>query len=154
MIAGDPTEYRAEVARHAGWAEVICARDKSLHNAVAGITDGGPDVIVDTTGSLECLTQCLEMVKHRGTVLGMGLYLQTMILDLCYTLWSRSITFACCAKESAELRGEILDMIADGRFDARPLISDTLDIAQAAEVYRRVNNEPHKIIKPIIRWTV
>ena len=153
VIAGDPIEHRVEVAHHAGWAEVICARDTALHNAVASTTDGGPDVIVDTTGSLESLTQCLEMVKHRGTVLGMGLYLEPMILDLCNTLWSRSITFACCAGESPELRGEILDMIANGRFDARPLISATFDIGQAAEIYRRVNDEPHKIIKPIIRWT-
>ena len=44
-------------------------------------------------------------------------------------------------------------MIGDGRFDARPLISATFDIGQAAELYRRVNDDPHKIIKPIIRWT-
>ena len=152
VIAGDPIEHRTQVAGAAGWADVICARDEALQKAVAQTTDGGPDVVIDTTGSHECLCLGLEMVKDRGTVLGMGLYLQPMMLDLCNTLWSRSLTFACCAGESPQLRAEILDMIADGRFDARSLISARFDVEQAAEVYRRVNDEPHKIIKPIIRW--
>ena len=124
-----------------------------MQKAVADMTDDGPDVVLDTTGNLDCLAQGLEMVKFRGTVLGMGLYLQNMMLDLCNTLWSKNITFACCTGESPELRGEILDMIADGRFDARSLVSATFDVEQAAEVYRSVNDEPHKIIKPIMRWT-
>jgi hypothetical protein len=33
------------------------------------------------------------------------------------------------------------------------LISETFDIKQAAEVYRRVNDEPDRIVKPVIRWT-
>ena len=152
VIAGDPNEHRTQVAGQAGWADVVCARDEALQKAVADMTDGGPDVVIDTSGSLECLSQGLEIVRHRGTVLGMGLYLQSMMLDLCNTLWSKSITFACCTGESPELRAEILDMIADGRFDARSMISATFDVEQAAEVYRRVNDEPHKIIKPIIRW--
>lgn len=153
VIAADEIDERVEIARQAGWAEAVFGRGEAIQKAVADLTDGGPDVVHDTTGSIECLSMALEMVKTGGTVLATGLYLQPMMLDLCDNIWTKGLTFSCSVGRPLELRAEILDMIARGTFDARPLISETFDIKQAAEVYRRVNDEPDRIVKPVIRWT-
>lgn len=153
VIVADAVEERADIARRAGWAEAVCGRDEEILQQLKNMTDGGPDVVHDATGSNECLSMALELVRSGGTVLGTGLYLQPITIDLCNTIWTKSITFACCVGTSPALRSEILDMIAQGTFDAKCMISETFDVQQAAEVYRKVDEEPHRIIKPIIRWS-
>lgn len=153
VIVADAIEERVDIARRAGWAETLCGNDIELQDQVAEMTDGGPDVVHDTSGSLECLSAALELVKSGGTVLGTGLYLKSMDIDLCNTMWTKSITFACCVGSSPALRAEILDMIAQGTFDAKSMISETFDVQQADEIYRLTDEEPHRIIKPIIRWS-
>jgi len=153
VIVADAIEERADIARQAGWAESLCGRDVELQDRVEELTDGGPDVVHDTTGSLECLSAALEMVKSGGTVLGTGLYLQSMRIDLCNTMWTKSITFACCVGSSPALRAEVLDMISQGTFNAKSMIYDTFDFQQADEIFRLTDEEPHRIIKPIIRWS-
>lgn len=152
VIVADAVEERVNIARHAGWAEGVCGRDSELLTPVQEMTDGGPDVVHDTTGSNACLATALEMVRSGGTVLGTGLYLQPMTIDLCPTLWTRSITFACCVGATPAQRAEILNMIAEGRFDVDCMISEIFDVEQAGEIYQRTDEEPERIVKPVIRW--
>jgi len=42
-------------------------------------------------------------------------------------------------------------MIDEGTFNAKVMVSETFDVDQADEAYRRVDAEPDKIIKPVIR---
>ena len=92
------------------------------------------------------------MVRPGGTILGTGLYLQPITIDLCNTIWTRSLTFACCVGASPGIRSDILNMIDEGTFNAKVMVSETFDVDQADEAYRRVDAEPDKIIKPVIRW--
>jgi 2-desacetyl-2-hydroxyethyl bacteriochlorophyllide A dehydrogenase len=152
VIVADEVPERAEIASRGGWAESVCGRSDELIEPIKELTDGGPDVVHDCSGSLECLHAAVEMVKEGGTVLGTGLYLQPITFDLCPTLWTRCITFACCVGASPVQRAKILKWISEGTFDAKCMVGETFALEQAAEAYRRLDKEPHQIIKPIIRW--
>lgn len=152
VIVADLYQERLEIVRQAGWADVICGRSEELLKPVADLTDGGPEVVVETTGSTECLSLAMQMVKPCGKIIGIGLYLNPMVIDICDTLWAKRLSLACSCGGTPEMAVEILDMISKGTFNAKAMISEVFNLQQIIEAYHRVDTEPRKILKAVVDW--
>ena len=168
VIVGDLRPKRLEIARQMGATHVIEAAAVDFKTRLYEITEGkGPDVVIDAGNAAATFPLAMDLARVKGRIVVISWHTQPITieditrdfyhkeLDILATRASgpghayRSPYLHWTGWENQQL---IARLMAEGRFDPAPLVTDRLPLAQFAEALRRVEEEPETTVKAVVDW--
>lgn len=172
IIAVDYINYRLEHAKKYNGVEVVNFQDHdNTGEYIKDITNGGADVVIDCVGmdgkmtviemvetalklqggsksAIEMASQC---VRKCGTVVLVGVYGARYNNFPLGDFFARNITLRMGQCPAHSYVGPILDLIKQGKFDARDIITHTLPLSRGEHAYEIFDEKKDNCIKVILK---
>jgi 2-desacetyl-2-hydroxyethyl bacteriochlorophyllide A dehydrogenase len=135
VIAIDSVEQRLKVAESFG-AIALNLSEQDVRAEVKKLTEGrgGVDVAIDAVGHTDVLDMAIRLTRACGRVQCIGIYAERGEIHLGLA-WLKSLTVRGGQANVIAHLGPVLEMLADGRLDPRPLVTHHMKLADAPEAY-------------------
>ena len=148
-IACDINEFRLGLARQVGADECINSHTLALTNAIRERTGGlGADVTFEAVGFAETFHQAVSATKTGGTLVAIGNLAKETEFNL-QELVSRELTFTGSYASSGEFR-TCIDLIASGRINVEPLVSEVAPLEAGPAVFERLLKAEENLLKIVL----
>lgn len=140
IVATDLSERRREAA-------TVCGADLSV--PPESVSASGPvDVAFEAVGAAPTVYLAVDNVRKGGTVVLIGNVSPQVPLPLQTVVTRQLSLLGSCA--SAGEYDDCLAMIERGEIDLEPLITDTLSLEQAADMFHQLHQNPDEHLKAIV----
>jgi L-iditol 2-dehydrogenase len=123
------------LARSLG-ADVVIPADGSESAAVAAVTGGGADVVIECAGAVATLGRAMEMVRIGGSILAYGTVSETAANLPFYELYYKEISIMGARSARPEDFTDAVEAVASGRVALEPLLSARFPIGGVEEALR------------------
>jgi L-iditol 2-dehydrogenase len=148
-IACDVNEFRLDLARQVGADICINPRQMDIKQEVLRCTDGrGADAAFEAVGFAETFRQAISIVRTGGTLIAVGNLAMQTEFNL-QELVSRELTFSGSYASAGEFRA-CIDLIASGRINVKPLISEILPLSEGPSAFERLLKTQENLLKIIL----
>jgi L-iditol 2-dehydrogenase len=149
VIAVDIDEFRLGVAGKLGADAIINPRKSDLKKAVLELTKGkGADVALEAVGYAKTFADAVSVTKLGGCVVAVGNLEKKAEFDL-QELVARELTFTGSYASSGEFR-QCIDLVASGRINVEPLISDVLPLEEGPHAFERLLKAEENLLKIVL----
>ncbi len=149
VIAVDIDEFRLGVAGKLGADALINPRKPDLKKAVLELTKGkGADVALEAVGYAKTFADAVSVTKLGGCVVAVGNLEKKAEFDL-QDLVARELTFTGSYASSGEFR-QCIDLVASGRINVEPLISDVLPLEEGPRAFERLLKAEENLLKIVL----
>jgi len=149
-IACDINQFRLDLAKQVGADECIHPQQTPLAKAIHNLTNGlGADVTFEAVGFSETFHQAISATKTGGTLVAVGNLTQEMTFNL-QELVSRELTFTGSYASAGEFK-TCIDLIASGRINVEPLVSEVLPLAEGASAFARLLKAEENLLKIVLQ---
>lgn len=153
IITVDGVAERLEMSRRLGADEVVDFLQGDVVEAILKLTDGrGVDVAIEALGTQSTFENCLRVLRPGGTLSSLGVYSGKVTLPLepfAAGLGDHRITTTLCPGGKERMR-RLLDVVASGRVDLRPLVTHRFTLDQIQEAYDLFANQRDGVLKVAI----
>jgi alcohol dehydrogenase len=153
IIAVDSVPARIEMAKAMGADHVIDFRQGDPVSEIMRLTDGrGVDVAIEALGRQETFEGALRVLRPGGTLSSLGVYSSDLRLPLdafLAGLGDHTIRTTLCPGGKERMR-RLMDVIAAGRVDTRPLVTHRFKLDQIEEAYELFANQRDGVLKVAI----
>jgi len=148
-IACDLNEFRLDLARQVGADVCLNPGRIDLKEELRKRTDGrGADVTFEAVGFAETFRQAISLTRTGGTVTAVGNLQKETEFNL-QELVSRELTFTGSYASAGEFR-TCIDLIASGKINVAPLVSEVLPLAEGPRAFRRLVDGKENLLKMIL----
>jgi len=153
VVVSEVSQPRLLQAIQAGAQSVVNPQEQRLREVVLEISEGrGADVVVVAAGSAEAQAESLELAGRRGRIVFFGGLRkdQPMAHVNANLIHYGQLLVTGTTGSSVRQYRSALQMITDGRIDARALIGDVLPLEKVHEGFRRTESagEMRIILQP------
>jgi len=168
VIVADLNPKRLEVARQMGATHTIHAGQQDVKRVLYEMTENnGPDLVIDAGNTAATLPLAMDLARVQGRIVVISWHTQPITIeDITRDFYHKELeiiatraTGPAQAYRSPYLRWTgwesqrlIARLMAEGRFDPSPLITDKLPLDQFQEALRRVEKEQDKTVKVLVEW--
>jgi len=153
IVAVDRVPERLEMAKRLGADHVV---DFSRADPVAEIrrlTDGrGVDVAIEALGTQQTFESCLRVLRPGGTLSSLGVYSGKLTLPLdaiAAGLGDHRVVTTLCPGGKERMR-RLLEVVASGRVDLRPLVTHRFPLDRIEEAYDLFAHQRDGVLKVAI----
>ncbi|MGH2954930.1 MAG: alcohol dehydrogenase catalytic domain-containing protein [Solirubrobacterales bacterium] len=134
VIAVDTVDDRLRVAESFGATAVHLTEDDP-RSAVKAATEGrGADATIDAVGHPDALELACRLTRKAGVVSATGVYAERIEIHM-GIVWIKALTLRTGHANVIKHLDRVLEGLAAGRLDPRPLVTHHMDLDQAAEAY-------------------
>jgi len=149
-IACDINDFRLDLAKQVGADVCIDPHKTALTNAILDQTDGlGADVTFEAVGFSETFHQAISATKTGGTLVAVGNLTKEMTFNL-QELVSRELTFTGSYASAGEFK-TCIDLIASGKINVEPLVSEVLPLAEGPSAFERLLKAEENLLKIVLQ---
>ena len=149
VIACDVNEFRLDVARKLGAHELVNPDKANLRETILSKTDGrGADVTFEAVGYAKTFGHAVSITKTGGYVVAVGNLESAAQFDL-QNLVARELTFTGSYASSGEFR-DCVRLIASGKINVEPLISDVLPLSDGPRAFERLLEGRENLLKIVL----
>ena len=149
IIVCDINEFRLDIARTLGADVVVNPAKVSLTETVLkGTNSRGADVAFEVVGFAQTFADAISVLKTGGHLVAVG-NLQKMAEFNLQELVARELTFTGSYASSGEFRDGI-DLVASGKINVQPLISDVLPLREGPRAFERLLKGQENLLKIIL----
>ncbi|HLB74177.1 MAG TPA: galactitol-1-phosphate 5-dehydrogenase [Sedimentisphaerales bacterium] len=149
VIAADINEFRLGIAKKLGADAVVNPSQTNLKEAVLSQTDGkGANVTLEAVGYARTFSDAISITKTGGCVVAVGNLEPRAEFNL-QELVARELTFTGSYASSGEFRN-CIDLVALGRIDVDPLISDVVPLSEGAAAFDRLLKAQENLLKIVL----
>ncbi|MBN2138805.1 MAG: galactitol-1-phosphate 5-dehydrogenase [Sedimentisphaerales bacterium] len=149
VIACDINEFRLDTARKLGAAAVINPAGADLKEAVLKQTDSrGADVTFEAVGFARTFADAVAITATGGCIVAVG-NLEDRAEFNPQELVARELTFTGSYASSGEYR-DCIELVASGRIDVEPLISDVVPLSAGASAFDRLLKAEENLLKIVL----
>jgi L-iditol 2-dehydrogenase len=149
VIACDINDFRLDTARKLGADVIVNPAKSNLKDRVFKVTDGrGADVAFEVVGFAQTFADAVSVTKTGGCVVAVG-NLQQMAEFNLQELVARELTFTGSYASSGEFR-EGIDLVASGKIDVEPLVSDVLPLHEGPGAFDRLLRAEENLLKIVL----
>jgi len=149
-IACDINDFRLSLAKQVGVDGCVNPRHVDLKEEILKATDGrGADVAFEAVGFADTFRQAISITKTGGTVVAVGNLQKETEFNL-QELVSRELTFTGSYASAGEFR-PCIDLIASGRINVGPLVSDVLPLKNGAGAFERLLKAEENLLKIVLQ---
>lgn len=147
IVMIDLSNDRLAFAKKLGLADVtVNPREEDPESAVRALTGGrGADKVFEVAGGGNTFDMAWRIARCSGTVCVVAMYETTQLLPL-QDMYGKNLVFKTGGVH-ANACGEILELIAGGKLDTRPLITHRFALEDALEGYRMFEAQEDHVIK-------
>jgi L-iditol 2-dehydrogenase len=149
IIICDINDFRLDVARELGAEVLVNPTKSSLKDEVLKVTDGGgADVAFEVVGFAQTFADAISVIKTGGHLVAVGNLQKTAEFNL-QELVARELTFTGSYASSGEFRQGI-DLVASGKINVEPLISDVLPLREGPSAFDRLLKAQENLLKIVL----
>lgn len=153
IIGVESVPARMAVARSMGADHVVDFASCDPVQEILRLTDGrGVDVAIEALGRQETFEAALRVLRPGGTLSSLGVYsgdLRVPLDALLAGLGDHTIVTTLCPGGKERMR-RLMDVIASGRLDTRPLVTHRFRLDQIEEAYALFANQRDGVLKVAI----
>ena len=149
-IAIDVDDKKLAIARKAGAAHAINARQQSVPEKLAELTNGlGPDVVVEAIGSPETFRSAIELVAFTGRVVYIG-YAKKPVEYETRLFVQKELDIMGSRNAMPEDFRKVIQMLEDHRFPVDDAITKVVALEQAPAILRAWQENPAAFTKIVV----
>ena len=149
VIVVDINEFRLGLASKLGADKVINPLKCDLREMVFKETqDKGADVTFEVVGYAKTFRDGISITKTGGHIVAVGNLEQTAEFNL-QELVARELTFRGSYASSGEF-SECIGLVASGKINIEPLISDVLPLEDGASAFERLHKAEENLLKIVL----
>jgi alcohol dehydrogenase len=153
IIAVESVPVRMEMARRMGADHVVDFTKADPVEEIRRLTDGrGVDVSVEALGRQETFEASLRVLRPGGTLSSLGVYSGDLRIPLdgfLAGLGDHTIRTTLCPGGKERMR-RLMDVIASGRVDTRPLVTHRFKLDRIEEAYDLFAHQRDGVLKVAI----
>jgi len=149
IIVADINEFRLEVAGKLGADMVINPLKSDLRETIFKETKNrGADVAFEAVGYAQTFRDGVSLTKIGGYLVAVGNLEKTTEFNL-QELVARELTFTGSYASSGEFR-DCIDLVASGKINVEPLISDVLPLKDGPGAFERLLKAEENLLKIVL----
>jgi L-iditol 2-dehydrogenase len=149
IIASDVNEFRLDLARQVGADVRLNPARVDLKEEIDRRTAGrGADVVFEAVGFSETFRQAISLTRMGGCLVAVGNLQKEAQFNL-QELVSRELTFTGSYASAGEFRA-CIDLIASGKINVGPLISEVLPLSEGAAAFKRLLDGKENLLKIVL----
>lgn len=153
IIGVESVPARMEMARRMGADHVIDFTQADPVTEIMRLTDGrGVDVAIEALGRQETFEAALRVLRPGGRLSSLGVYSGDLKIPLgpfLAGLGDHTIVTTLCPGGKERMR-RLIDTIASGRVDTRPLVTHRFKLDQIVDAYDLFSNQEDGVLKVAI----
>ena len=153
IIGVDALPTRLKISQMMGADHVIDFTESDPVAEIMRLTDGrGVDVAIEALGRQETFEAALRVLRPGGTLSSLGVYSSDLRIPLdafLAGLGDHKIITTLCPGGKERMR-RLMDTIASGRLDTRPLVTHRFKLEQIEEAYDLFANQRDGVLKVAI----
>lgn len=153
IIAVDTVPERLAIARRMGADHVVDFGATDPIEEIMRLTDGrGVDVSIEALGRQSTFEAALKVLRPGGTLSSLGVYSGDLHIPLgafCAGLGDHTIVTTLCPGGKERMR-RLMDVVASGRVDTRPLVTHRYSLDAIEEAYALFANQRDGVLKVAI----
>ncbi len=153
IIGVEAVPARQEIARRLGADHIVDFTKGDPVEEIMRITDGrGVDVAIEALGRQETFEGALRVLRPGGTLSSLGVYSDDLRLPLgafLAGLGDHTIVTTLCPGGKERMR-RLMETIASGRLDTRPLVTHRFKLEQIEEAYELFSHQRDGVLKVAI----
>ena len=148
-IACDINDFRLDLAKQVGADACINSAKTNLKDEIQKRTDGrGTDVTFEAVGFGETFRQAISITKTGGTIVAVGNLQKETEFNL-QELVSRELAFIGSYASAGEFR-TCIGLIASGKINVGPLISEVLPLKEGPAAFKRLLEAKENLLKIVL----
>lgn len=149
IIVVDINEFRLGLASKLGADKVINPLNSDIRETILKETqDKGADVTFEVVGYAKTFRDGISITKTGGHVIAVGNLEQTAEFNL-QELVARELTFRGSYASSGEF-SECIGLVASGKINIEPLISDVLPLKDGPGAFERLHKAEENLLKIVL----
>lgn len=149
VVACDLNDFRLGLAEQVGADLCINSAKTDLKQEILRRTDGrGADVVFEAIGFADTFRQAVSLARTGGHVVAVGNLQKEVEFNL-QELVSRELTFTGSYASSGEFR-TCIDLIAAGRINVAPLVSEVLPLRDGPAAFKRLLDAKENLLKIVL----
>jgi L-iditol 2-dehydrogenase len=149
LIVADIDEFRLDVATRLGADEVVNPAKSDLTETILGKTQNkGADVTFEAVGYASTFQNAVSVTKTGGHLIAVGNSEKRAEFNL-QEFVAAELTFRGSYASSGEFR-DCIELVASGKINAAPLISDVLPLADGQRAFNRLLKAEENLLKIVL----
>jgi L-iditol 2-dehydrogenase len=149
VIAVDINEFRLDIAKKLGADKLINPLKSNLTEAILQETEGkGANVTLEAVGYTKTFADAVSVTRMGGYIVAVGNLEKKAEFDL-QQLVAKEHTFTGSYASSGEFR-DCIGLVASGRINVRPLISDILPLKKGPDAFDRLLKAEENLLKIVL----
>ena len=149
IMAGSWDEKLA-IARSCGIAETINYHKEDVAARARELTDGGPEIIIETSGSNSALNSAVQALKPTGRIVAVSWYNGPAVEVAMNTLIVKDAELIG-SLASPNSFGPVLRYMAEGKLKVKPLITHVRPLEELPDVVRMIRAKKEMRIKILLK---
>jgi threonine dehydrogenase-like Zn-dependent dehydrogenase len=153
IIAVEGVAKRIQISRETGADEVISFHEREPVAAIMDLTHGrGVDVAIEALGTQLTFENCLRVLRPGGTLSSLGVYSGKLTFPLeafAAGLGDHRVVTTLCPGGRERMR-RMMNVVASGRFDPRPLLTHRFSLDRIEEAYDLFAHQKDGVLKVVI----
>ena len=147
IIAIDTDEYRLELAKKQGLADIIFVSGRdNPEEEIKKLTDGrGADVVFEVAGGKDTFQMAWKLARPNANVVVVAMYEETQMLPL-PDMYGKNLVFKTGGVDGNFCQ-EIMDLTACGKLNAECLITHRCRLDEIMDAYSVFENKQDNVIK-------
>lgn len=147
IIAIDTDEYRLELAKKQGLADIIFVSGRdNPEEEIKKLTDGrGADVLFEVAGGKDTFQMAWKLARPNANVVVVAMYEETQMLPL-PDMYGKNLVFKTGGVDGNFCQ-EIMDLTACGKLNAECLITHRCRLDEIMDAYSVFENKQDNVIK-------
>ncbi len=151
IVLSEPMPEKRELGRFFGADHVLDPRNEDLRQKTREWTRGiGFETILECSGVAENVPAAFELIASGGSLCMISIVFKGIVLNQPMVMNFKEFRFTGSYSNTHEENVQCLQWMADGKIDARPLISDLISLEQLPRVYRE-RIHPGKSVKVMLQ---
>jgi 2-desacetyl-2-hydroxyethyl bacteriochlorophyllide A dehydrogenase len=151
LVVTDARDAPFSVARQYGATDCINVTTTDVKAAVAELTGGGADVVIETSGFPASSAIVLDVVRKEGKVAHIGWANDLPPLPVIPIMAKTLTIFGVGGNGGRGQYERSLELVRSGRVDLTPLVTHTFDMEQAAEAFETASSKSGGAIKVLLK---
>lgn len=149
VVVADVSGFRLAVAKRLGASAAVDSSKEDLAALVRARTGGrGADVVFDAVGVAATFRQSMGLLRPGGELVVVGLSEKEIAFNV-QDLVSRELTFRGTYASAGEY-ARCAELVASGKVDVNPLISEVLPLVEGPRVFERLTAGKEELIKVVL----
>lgn len=147
IVATDVRSERLQRARAMGADEVVDT-SAATDDEVRSLLNGGADVTFEAVGFASTIRQAISLTRQGGRAVLVGNLERDVSIDVPDVI-SREITLIGSYSSAGEFR-DAVRLVTDGLIDVRPMLSQTLPLAEGQRAFDRLHAGKEDLVKIVL----